>query len=371
MEKRSLQNIDQLNGLLATLDYQEQVKKDYVASTGHLQFLNGNLIVLKEGKSITYQPTKVFHSQMQEKLGIPAGYYNKILDGARKLLDENVNHWLHAEGKNLLVRTFEDGAKEFNSARALLSDRYNIIDNYQVLMQTLETIKATGLNVEIVNAELSEKRMYLKVVCPDVEIQATEMLKEYRLAHQRGSGIISGFTLSNSEVGGGAFNIVPRAVVLACQNGMVITEDKLRNIHLGAKMDELGFGKNKAVVDANMKLIREQVKHAVNTFLSKDYLQKVVNTYTELGDKKIEAPVDKVIEVVAKNFQITEDRRANLLKYFIEGGDTRRMGVASAMTRECQDLADADLKHDTEVAAFQVLQDFGKIEAEAKKLSAN
>jgi hypothetical protein len=368
--KQSLNNIAELQGLLTTLEYQEGMKKDLLAnSQQHLSFSNGQLIVIDKKKEIIFTPTNHFHSQVQEKLSIPAGYYKRMLQDATSLLDDNVNHWLKNDDKNFLVRTFQDAAGEYkNTARAFLSDRYGFIDNHTVLIEALEAIKNTGLNIEIVNAELSDTRMFLKVVCPDVEIQAKDLLRQYRTSIDRGFGVISGFTLQNSEIGAGSFKISPRGVVLACTNGLISTRDELKNVHLGARMDELGFNKNKDVMNANIRLIKEQMKHAVKIFLSKEYLTKLVNVYSELGEPKIEAPVDKVIEVIGSEYKISEERRANILKYFIEGADTRRIGLASAMTREVQDLDNADLKHDSEVASFEMLNNFKRIEAAAIKL---
>lgn len=372
MEKRSLQNIEQLQGLLATLEHQEALKKDYVAPAQQLFFIDGKLVTSLGKKSVTYEPTNHFHSQVQQKLQIPAGYYKKMLTDATKLLDDNVNHWLKEESKNFLIRTFEGAADGYkNQARAFLSDSYSIIDNHVVLIEALEAIKATGVNVEIINAELSDTRMYLKVVCPDVEIDAKEMLGRYNPDGKRakvGSGVISGFTLQNSEIGAGAFKISPRGLVLACTNGLVSTRDELKNVHLGGQLDELEFNKNKAVMNANLKLIREQIKHAVKIFLSKEYLKKLIDVYAVLGQPKIEAPVQNIIEVVGKEYSITEERKANILQYYIDGGDTRRMGLASAMTRECQDLKDGDLKHETEVASFDLLNKFEKFEVAAMKI---
>lgn len=371
---KSLNNIDQLQGLIATLELENTMKKDYVASSSSLVFVDGNLTIVHGKKSVTYEATNHFHSQIAEKLGIPAGYYNKMLTGAKNLLDHNANHWLHNESKNFLVRTFEGAADEYkNKARAFLSDSYSIIDNYSVLMEALEAIKKTGITIDVVNAELSDTRMYLKVVCPEVEVEAKEFFKTYRLATEAGTGVISGFILQNSEIGKGAFSIIPRAVLLGCTNGMIYTADKLKNVHLGAKMDELGFNQNPDVMKKNLDLIRSQIQHAVKIFLSKKYVQKIIDHYSDLGQPKILAPVQNVIEVVGKTYQISEERKANILNYFIEGGDTRRMGLASAMTRECQDLTNPDLKHDTEVASFEMLQGFEKIEAAAMKIkrSAN
>lgn len=373
MEKRSLQNIEQLQGLLATLEHQETIKHDIVVDPSyHIHFVDGKLIVVEGGKSTEFTPSKLFHSQVQDKLKIPAGYYNRMLTDAVQLLDTNLNHWLKEEDRKFLIRTFQGAAEEYqNTARAFLSDRYGIIDNHQVLIEALDAIKATGVRVEIVEAQLSETKMYLNIVCPDIEIQAKELLGRYNPNGQRakvGSGIISGFTLQNSEVGNGSFKIAPRALVLVCSNGMTSTKDVLKNVHLGAKMDELGFNKNKDVMNANRRLIQEQIKHAVKIFLSKEYLEKIVDQYTELGTPKIEAPIDKVIEVVGKEYNINEERKANILKYFVEGGDTRRMGLASAMTFECQQLNNPDLKAETEVASFEMLKNFKNIESAAMKI---
>lgn len=368
--QKSLNNIEQLQGLLTTLERQEDMKNDLIAnSRKHLSFVNGQLIVIDKKKKIIFEPTKHFHKQVADKLDIPKPYYDKMLAEGMSLLDDNVNHWLNDEEKNFLVRTFQDGAGVYkNTARAFLSDRYGIIDNYQVLVEALDAIKKTGIKVDIINAELSDTRMFLKVVCPSVEVKAKEMLRMYRTAIDKGMGVISGFTLQNSEIGAGSFKISPRGLVLACQNGLINTRDELKNVHLGSKMDQLGFNKNKDVMKANIRLIREQIKHAVKIFLSKEYLTKLIDVYTELGEPKIEAPIEKVIEVVGKAYSINEERKASILRYFVEGGDTRRMGLASAMTREVQDLVDADIRHDSEVASFEMLKNFKHIEASAFKI---
>lgn len=354
-----------LQSLIDTLTAQEAAKKDFVVSPSNLTFFEGNLMMTQKFQSIKYVPTDHAHGQVASKLDIPKKYYDRMRAEAANLLDENVNHWLGRSGKNLLVRTFETASG--NTARAFLSDSFQTIDNYEVLLEALEAIKQTGIRVEIVGAELSEIKMYLKVVCPDVEIEAKELLGRYARTTSVGTGIISGFTLSNSDVGAGAFNIMPRAMVLACNNGLVMVEDRMRKTHLGGKLDQLGFQQNAGVRAANSKLIKEQVKVAVKTFLSKEYLTKIVDKYTQMGDLKIAAPIANVIEVVAKDYSISQARKASILNYFIQGGDTRRMGIVNAITEECQTLEDIDLKNDSEMVAFDVLKNFHSIEQRAFK----
>lgn len=358
---------NQLETLVQTLEHQNTEKKDYIANGASMSFVDGNLIVARNGAEIEYAPTTIFHGQVAEKLQIPKTYYDRLRVKAVKLLDENVNHWLHKEQKNVMLRAFEND--DNNIARAFLSNSYSIIDNYDVLFEALDAIKATGLEVDIVNAELSEQRMYLKVQCPSIEVKAEQMLKNYARAGGQivNMGIFSGFVMSNSEIGQGAFQIAPRAVVGCCNNGLVMAKDALRRTHLGARMDELDFHTNEAVKAANLKLIKEQVKHAVKVFLSKNYLTKLIDVYTTLGDKPIEAPVANVIEVVAKDYGLSDVRKHSLLNHFIKQGDNRRIGIVNAITEECQGLKDADLKHDTEVVALDILNNFNKIEAKAFK----
>lgn len=353
-----------LGELVTLLEKQDKLKKDFVAPSTSLHFTDGKLMVTKDKVDIIYTPTKVFHAQVCGKLEIPKTYYDKMLNVATGLLDNNVNHWLKGFDKSMLVRTFED---ENKTARAFLSDRYSMVDNYEILFETLEAIRATGIAVEVQQAELSENRMYLKVVCPEIEVKATELLKQYARTKTVGDGVMSGFVLSNSEIGMGAFNIMPRAVILACNNGLVVAKDALKRIHLGASMEELDFSKNSAVKQANIRLIKEQVKHAVSIFLSKKYLEKTINLYTELGNKEITAPVANVIEVVSKEFSLSDERKSNILNYFIKGADTRRIGLVNAITEECQTLLNPDDKHDSEVMSYDVLHKMDRIEAAAMK----
>lgn len=353
-----------LETLVATLQAQEKTKKDYIAHPGNIFLNRGNLTFFRnEPGKIDYTITDYAHSQLAEKLNIPKKYYDRMRSEAVDLLDSNANHWLKQAGKGILIRTFEQ--EEGNVARAFLSDRFGMIDNYEVLFEALEAIKQTGITVDIVGAELSDKKMYLKAVCPEIEVEAKELLERYARTTDVGTGIISGFTLSNSEVGAGAFNIMARAMVLACRNGLVRPEDALRRTHLGGKMDQLDFASNSAVRAANSKLIKEQVKVAVQKFLSKDYLKKLVEKYTNMGKAEIVAPIANVIEVVARDYQISADRKVSILDHFIRGGDKRRMGIVNAITEECQTLKDIDLKNESETVAFDVLKNFESIEKRA------
>lgn len=355
-----------LDTLITTLENQEATKKDYIVSPNNLFMLRGDISFSAPDSMVqNYRPSNYAHSQLATKLSIPQKYYDRMRGAATDLLDKNVNHWLKTESKNMLIRTFENERE--NVARAFLSDRFGMIDNYEVLFEALEAIKQTGIEVEIVGAELSEKKMYLKVVAPGIEMEAKELLSRYARTVSVGTNIVSGFSIQNSEVGAGAFNISPRAMVVACNNGLVIPEEGLRRTHLGGKLDQLDFANNSAVRAANSKLVKEQVKAAVQKFLSPKYLRHVIEHFERLATPEIAAPVANVVEVIALDFSITNERKSKILDYFVRGGDTRRMGIVNAITEECQTLEDVDLRNQGDVMAHDVLKNFASIEQRAFK----
>lgn len=355
-----------LNSLVQTLEVQHATKADYV--------IEGNLLVMKDGviTSVSqklpkiYTPNEVFHAGAAEKLGIPVGYYKRMRSELPQLLDTNVTAWLqNMAGKNVLLRTFE--TVEGNVARAFLSDRYLAIDNYDVLFAVLEAIQGMGVKVEIRNADVTDKRLYLNVVAPEVEIQATEFLKAY-LPNRTGvgNGIISGFTITNSEVGFGQFQIRPRAVILKCNNGLIVPDDTFSRIHLGSKLEAGVINWSQETKNKNMELIMSQTRDAIRTYLSEDYLGKVVQHIAQAHAIKLENPLDAV-QNVCKELKYTEDQRRKILAHFVEGADMHASGVAHAITRHAQD-EDPDTRNDMEVQAFTILP---KIQQFDKPFSGN
>lgn len=349
----------ELTTLYKTLTEQEAVKEDFIAPASGLQFING---VLHVG-SREYKPSEVFHEQVSEKLNIPKGYYDRMRTKAITLLDDNVNHWLEKSGKRYLLRTFTGDEP---SARALLSDKHHLLDNYLVVLETLKAIDDVGKREGIkIDGKLSESKMYLEVTYPDILVEAPELLRLYRRSITAGTGIIAGFLLQNSEVGKGAFWLIPRAVILACNNGAVNIKQALKKIHLGARLDDgLDMSGVKAVREANIRLIREQIRYAIQTFLTKEYVEGLVKYYTHIATPEIAAPVNKLTQVIAENFGWNEQSAEALLMKFVAGGDTRRIGIYNAMTDVAQTF-DTDGKYVAEAAAWNVLQSFESFEKQA------
>src|SRR5690606_14026538 len=131
--------------------------------------------------------------------------------GTGKVRTETVRDAIPGDDRSFLVRTFKTDEGP-GIARAFLSDRYSVMDNLDVLMASLDGIREAGVKVDVAGCDLSERRMYVRLVSPEVQVSAVELLKDYRSPFSGQSGadlpiISAGLLIQNSEVGNGAFSL--------------------------------------------------------------------------------------------------------------------------------------------------------------------
>lgn len=371
-------------------------KRDMVIPSTSLSFEGGKLVIqnpqgsgaleeLLQGSGIAFDteaagkiildPLDQFHAQISGKLQIPRAYYDRMNGASLSLRDINVNHWLNTgDPVNYLVRMFIDAEEKTGYARALLSDRFNMIDNFDVLLATLEAVKASGVNLQIESADLTEKKMFVRFICPDIEVQSPELLKNYRVPkgspEQGNPGIISGFVISNSEVGAGQFSISPRALVLACKNGMIRKEDAFNKIHLGSKMEKFSsVDWSQETRTKNYELIISQVKDAVKTFASPDYLGAWISEIAKAGAQELSHPIDAV-KNACRTLYITEEKETDILNYFIKGGDTTGFGITQAITYYAGQDASPEERFELEQGSVEILNNLAVIDRPVVQIRA-
>lgn len=352
---------DVLTSIEATLKEQNEKKKDFIAPAKTITYENKHLFLTGEKPSdiAAYEVTDFCHEQIAEKLDIPLKYFKKMMVKRPALFEENINAWLREDGvSKYLLRCLKDDRTAI--ARAFLSNSYNCIDNYDVLYAALEAISRMRVKVEILKAEVTEKRMYLQVVCPEVEIQAEAFLKDYMRKGNNGVGygIMSGFSLANSEIGCGKFEVMSRAVAPICNNGLTIKDDSFSKIHLGERLAPGEIIWSERTRNKNYELIISQVQDAVSTFLNKDYLGKMVERVAAIQNIKLEYPTDAV-KNVCRELSIPEDHRKNIMNYFLNDGVHDASGILHAVTRESQNMH-ADLQYDVEGAIIGHVEKISK-----------
>lgn len=353
-----------LEKIVEQLEFQKSIKRDYVVPSDHIRY-DGLTGLLSAGTENQWKLTEHCHSQVAQKLEIPMGYYKRMKGDHPDLLALNINGWLSRKEKTkYLLRTFNYGDENItNLCRAMLSDRYSILDNWDVLIAALEAIKKTGIHVDVIKAEVTERRMYLHIVAPEIHIDATELLDGYLADRETAvlnNGIISGLVITNSEVGLSRFEVSARAQILRCKNGLHDRSAAFRKTHLGAKMDEGFVQWSEGTKQKNYQLILSQVEDAVKVYMSKEYLGNLTSKLLKHKYDKIENP-KSVIEVVSAEIGIPESHQQSILKYFYRDQDESSFGLMNAFTRESQNM-DADTQYEIESSVMELLPKFHRFD---------
>ncbi len=359
-----------LADIAALLRDQQALKSDFVVPAAAIRARGGRLavddsapVLGADGVMLTagmYTPTGVCDQGIADKLGIPGAYLRRMREQRPDLYDANVNGWLEGDGRRFLLRCLRAGGPAGTGiARAFLSDGYKFIDNLDVLLAALDGVRQSGVPVEVDGCDLTERRMYVRVVCEQVRVLAPALLAGYRSPFTGAAGadnpvVFSGFMLTNSETGCGAFTLVPRLVVQVCRNGMTITRDAMRAVHLGERLDEGIVTWSGNTRDKTLALITAKTTDAVGTFLKPSYVEHAVRELGKDAGHPVTDP-QEAVQVVCQRLRFTDSQQADILAHFIRGGDVTAGGVMHAVTSVAQTLADADAAHDMESAAVRAL----------------
>jgi len=333
----------QIQGLAEELERQRKSKRDYLIDTRSMQFALANdsvvLAVDLPGDGATEMPLrKTAHRQFGLALDIPKKYYDRMADQAPDLLALNLNHWLRAAPKRKLLRTMD------GDVRALLSDRYRPLDNYDLAAAVLP--KLGELDAEVVSSDITEDWFYLKATTPKIIGDV-----------QEGDTIQAGIVVANSEVGAGALKIEEMDYRLVCINGM-IRSVAVRKTHLGRGNDPM---------DGAREFFRDETRRLEDAA----FWNKVVDTTTSLFDQErfdrrlleykdsmgrdLSNPI-KAVEAVASKLDFSEGEQDNVLSHLIRGGDLTQWGLANAVTRASQDVEDYNRATEMESAGGQIIE---------------
>jgi hypothetical protein len=382
MSTDTLRSAD-LDALATLLRQQDARKLDLVVPATKMQMTDGVLYVQDAMQEISedgvtsrtaaLKPGNVFDEGLAEKLKVPVGYLKRLHAERPDLYDANVNGWLHGndgmgfgpDPRSFLTRAFAapndatDGYDGF--ARAFLSDTFRMIDHFDVLAASLDGVRKAGVAVDITQCDLTERRMYVKVSAPQVTALAPELLRGYRSPFTGQTGeenpvVFAGFIISNSEVGNGAFSITPSMTVQVCKNGLTITKDAVRAVHLGARLDEGVVKWSEDTMLKTLELITLKASDAVATFLDVDYMTAQIRALEEQAGKPITGALPDVVKAVGRKMLFTEDQTDGILDHFLRGGQFTAGGVLQAVTSFAQTLDDADEAYGLEEQGIKAME---------------
>jgi hypothetical protein len=341
--------------LAQELERQLKTKRDLVAPSSLMRHETDEtgdtrLVVEEPSGQARYDVTPLARRQLAEKLKIPYAYFERMRGDQPLLLDRNVNTWLQDEDDYRMLRTLD------GRVRAILSDRYRRLDNYDLAASVLPILQQLP-EARFESVELTETRMYLKVVTP-------------LLTHEMAPGDIvqAGVVVSNSEVGLGTLSVQPLLFRLRCLNGLIMPDYSLNKTHVGRSVgnptDAITVFKDDTLMaddKAFFLKVRDVVQATVSEATFRRMAQKMQKT---MGIPLVGDPV-KSVEILANRHGLNDAERAGVLRQLIADGDLTGYGLVNAVTHFSQNLADYDRATDFEVLGGKLVE---QSEAEWKSL---
>lgn len=263
------------------------------------------------------------HQQIASKLGIPYGYYNKMLTQETALLQQNVNTWIGRSEDRRMVRVLD------GHVRAVLSDRYMRLDNYDLLEAVLP-IFMSDPEFKVASCEVTETKLFLKVTNSRIK-------GEVRV----GDVVESGIMITNSEVGAGTLTIDPMIHRLVCLNGAVINKVGIRRVHLGrqaGETDDILRMYSEATRNLDAQAFFSKVKDLVsNTFDSVKFGEMVAMMRVASTDE-IKIKPTEIIEKLENKKMFQPEDGQGILEKLLYSRDLTRYGLSNAITSHSQDV---------------------------------
>jgi hypothetical protein len=317
-------------------------KKDYVTPTQRLNVIapdkdakEGERDLKLEmtsddgGDSLQFPLTQIASRQIGEKIGIPAKYFDRMLKDAPDLLVHNANHWLESEPKDVMIRTL------FGNARAVLSNKYQRIDNVDIAENILPVLLDQQSNgLEIASCEVTDKKLYIKAVMHSLQREV-----------KKGDIVEAGLWISNSEIGYGVFEVAPFIHRLVCLNGMKVNDAKFGKRHVGTRADvnDTTYSiLSQETLQADDKAFMLKARDVVQAAFNEKVFDSHVDKLRDTTDRQITGKVVKAVEVLGQTTGLLQNEQEGILNKLISGADLSQYGMVQAVTAYSQDVDSYD-----------------------------
>jgi hypothetical protein len=265
--------------------------------------------------------------QLATRCDIPVRYAKKMRDaGAMPLMVSNFSAWMD-DGSSRMVRTYD------GRIRAVLSDRYRAVDNYDVALVVADEILKLQRGVQFYGADVSDTLLHLRFID-----RGDPLVLD-------GETFFAGLYVRNSEVGNGALLAQPTIYRQVCMNGMVVPQH-FRQVHLG---ERLGSGiyspeTRRAEAKAVLLKVRDITKDVLN---SRKVFQDFIDEIKRTKGVVVEHPAE-AIGNLSTEFGLIEAERDAILNRLIADpqipNDLRntQFGIVQAITAVANSIENPD-----------------------------
>lgn len=279
------------------------------------------------------------HGQIADRLAIPAKYYDRMRTEQPALLAANVNTWFREKPERRMFRAID------TTLRAFLSDKFARLDD-EHFAETVLPVVMDVPGAEVVSCAITDTKTHIKFV-------SRKILRDVKA----GDTIAFGIAFSNSEVGAGAIAANLFTERLVCTNGMISSQDVFRSAHLGGRHGGRDLGEifKLDTIQADGKATMLKLRDFARDVLNDKFIDEHVGKLRAIAGVEVKDPEQAVVRL-AKNHGFTEGERKSVLSHLIKGGDLSLFGLAQAVTRTAEDLADYNRATDFERVGGKMLE---------------
>lgn len=292
--------------------------------------------------------------QTCSSLKLPLRYADRLIEaGHTDLLIDNVNRLFVREPKRHMIRTL-DGA-----ARALLSDRYRAISNYDVLKVVANEIGKIGGELWDLRCDDDGGQFRALVVNKDVKEQVNmdrDFGGRWRWSPtDRGDPFLyPAVTIRNSETGEGSYDCSLSLLNGICCNYFV-WEKAITQVHLGkAKgVGELVFSEESQGLEA--QLIVSRTRDVLRAAFDPEKFRAIANKVNETTTRNLpdDAKATEVVNAAVKLCGMHEEHAEMVLELFLGLGDRTQFGLANAFNEAVNPANRDPVIMDDEVSMFE------------------
>ena len=296
-------------------DHMIMVKQMVMANDGRMVFGDQN-----SGQS--YALDEYALGQLCSRMGIPSQYIHKCPPELRAI---NVNAWLNdmiskeggSKEKEWLVRmvdTVNDQGEPDVKIRAMLSDRYSILDN-NMLLHAIPQAITQAYSIEHFHYD-DDSDMSLRIIFPGMK----QKIGETRLGTD--DVLQVGLEIRNSERGSGAVRIDSVVYRLVCTNGM-----------MGLRTDS--FFSQRHMFDEGLTTLGSRISKSVTGLLTEGMGN--INRLSQAKQIALDTPIE-VIERLAKEQKYSTKLTKDIVDSYLFEPDNNAFGVVNAFTRAARSL---------------------------------
>lgn len=289
---------------------------DYMVSSSDMSFIcedtkRYGINYLSEGEKHYSNLSRYALGQLAGKVGVPSAYLDRcIKNGELELARNNMNTWIDRYNSRFLVREYD------NNVRGVLSPRYSILDNPDILDVLSDTVDLDTFKVK--GSFLSEERLHLRLV-------SREML------NVDGEDLFAGLFIDSSDVGRSALNVSFGIYKQVCTNGLIISRaggTLFKQKHIGITIDEFreGFSNALSNVDILNENAVEWVKRAKNG----------ENHWS--ADSEYEDEIEEFVAYIRQQTNLSKDNAHKVIDLMNTKYEDTRWGLINGITEVAQDF---------------------------------